>query len=65
VTEHWPAAVQAANPGLLMIPLVACVQVSTPPDGSVEISGSPTTTDAMQKAVVGHEMPLTLYWPLC
>jgi hypothetical protein len=65
LTEHWPAVVHVANPGLSMLPFVATVQLLTPPAGFVEIRGSPPSTAATQKAVVGHEMPLTLYWLLC
>src|ERR1700677_2614634 len=65
LTEHCPPVVHEANPGLLMLPLVARFQAVTPAAGFVEVRGSPASTAATQKAVVGHEMPVTLYWPLC
>jgi len=65
LTEHCPAGVHEAKPGLSDAPLVPSVQVATPPAGSVDRRGSPPTTAATQKAEVGHEIPVTLYCPLC
>jgi hypothetical protein len=64
LTSHCPDAVHAANPRLL-VSLVASFHVRRPPAGSVETRGAPATMAATQRAVVGHEMPLTAYWLLC
>ena len=61
LTQHCPAVVHAAKPGLPIDPLVASVHVPTPPAGSVETRGSPAAMAATQKAVEGHEMPVTPY----